>query len=76
MAPCTMKRRMPPDWLPRMMAFFTASVMESTMAFMEGTLGVVMFVYLAGTPAMCKDSGKVSGEVSVQLPSCSRKEVG
>ena len=46
------------------------------MAFMEGMLGVVMFVYLAGTPTMCKDSGEVSGEVSLQLPSCSRKEVG
>ena len=45
-----------------MMAFSTASVMESTMAFVEGMLGVVMFVYLAGTPAMCKDSGEVSGK--------------
>ena len=32
------------------------------MAFMEGTLGVVIFVYLVGIPAMCKDSGEVSGE--------------
>ena len=28
------------------------------MAFMEGTLGVVMFVYLAGTPALGRDSGE------------------
>ena len=61
-APCTMKRRTPPDWLPRMMAFSTASVTESTMAFMEGTLGVIMFVYLAGTPAMGRDFVEVSGE--------------
>jgi hypothetical protein len=45
-----------------MMAFSPASVMESTMVFMEGTLGVVMLVYLAGTPALCRDSGEVSGE--------------
>jgi len=29
---------------------------------MEGTLGVVMFVYLAGTPAMGRDFVEVSGE--------------
>jgi len=32
------------------------------MAFVEGMLGVVMVVYLAGTPAMGRDSGEVSGE--------------
>ena len=41
-----------------MMVFSTVSVMESTMAFMEGTLGVVMFVYLAGTPALGRDSSE------------------
>jgi len=29
---------------------------------MEGTLGVIMFVYLAGTPAMGRDFVDVSGE--------------
>jgi len=57
-APCNMCRRTPPVALAQSMTDSTASVSASTMAFIEGALGVVVFL------VPCRNSGEVSGESS------------
>ena len=52
--PRSLKLRRPPAWLLRAMAVFTASVIESTIAFMEG-MGFAIF-YLG---LRCSDAGEL-----------------